>query len=50
MTKVLRKLEGRFEASLRPSLEKLEKKITELYGETSFTESRKKIKQLLKRL
>lgn len=49
-SKVLRKLNGRFDTSLRSSLKKLDKKLDELYGAESFISSRKAIDRLTRRL
>ena len=47
--KVLNKLEGRFEDSIKPNLEELLALIDKTYGFNNFNESKKVIRRLLKR-
>lgn len=49
-TKILRKLSGRFDSSLKPSLAKLEEELDRLYGKESFPVSRRAIAALTRRL
>ena len=47
--KVLNKLEGRFEDSIKPNLEELLALLDKTYGSNKFIESKKVIRRLLKR-
>lgn len=48
--KILRKLDSRFDTGLKRNLMHLEDTLSDIYGNKSFEKSRKKIKELLRRL